>query len=87
MTTNIVLTAQTEQKNTNSPELPTRLMIGVVVWTAMKIIRNWKVMMELLTRDFRSEENHSATKLIVRSFIGNFASPGTITHPKESRGS
>ena len=60
MTTNIVLTAQTEQKNTNSPELPTRLMIGVVVWTAMKIIRNWKVMRELLTRDFRSGENHSA---------------------------
>ena len=65
MTTNIVLTAQTEQKNTNSPELPTRLMIGVVVWTAMKIIRNWKVMMELLTRDFRSEENHSAATEIV----------------------
>ena len=60
MTTNIVLMAQTEQKNTNSPELPTRLMMGVVVWTAMKIIRNWKVMMELLTKDFKSEENHSA---------------------------
>ena len=43
-----------------SPELPTRSMMGAVVWTAMKIIRNWKVMMELLTRDFRSEENHSA---------------------------
>ena len=60
MTTNIVLMAQTRQKNTKSPELPTRSMMGPVVWTAMKIIRNWKVMMELLTRDFRSEENHSA---------------------------
>ena len=43
-----------------SPELPTRSMMGAVVWTAMKIIRNWKVMRELLTRDFRSGENHSA---------------------------
>ena len=43
-----------------SPELPTRSMMGSVVWTAMKIIRNWKVIRELLTRDFRSGENHSA---------------------------
>ena len=34
--------------------------MGAVVWTAMKIIRNWKVIRELLTRDFRSGENHSA---------------------------
>jgi len=60
MITKTVLIAQTKQKKRNRPELPTRSMMGLVVCTAMKIIRNWKVMMELLTRDFRSDENHSA---------------------------
>ena len=46
--------------------------MGAVVWTAMKIIRNWKVIRELLTRDLRSGENHSAAvkeKQIKRKII------------------
>ena len=65
--TKTVLIAQTEQKNMKRPELPTRSMMGPVVWTAMKIMMNWKVMIELLTRDFRSDENHSAENDQIRS--------------------
>ena len=46
----------------NNPELPTNSMIGAVLWTATKIIKNWSVTRELVTVDFSSGENHSAVR-------------------------
>ena len=55
-----VLMMQIKQKEKNSPELPTKVKMGAVLWTARKIMKNWMVTRELVTVDLRSGENHSA---------------------------
>ena len=64
----IALTAQTLQKYVNSPELPTSSMMGWVVCTARKMMKNWRVIRDPLTRDFRSGVNHSPGEKIQDKF-------------------
>ena len=59
------------------PELPTRLIMGPVVWTATKIMKNWKVIKELLTTDLRSGGNHSAVMKCLEKYLMN----GKSSHP------
>ena len=61
----IVFNKQIKQKYRNNPPVPMKLRRMLDDWTAMKIMKKLKVIMKVLTKDFRSGVNHSAETLLI----------------------